>query len=60
MTSRERELAAIRHEVPDRIPVDRICIETLEPLAAHLGVAPANAIALYRAATAFRRPGYTL
>ncbi len=27
MTGRERQLAAIRHELPDRIPVDWICIE---------------------------------
>ena len=38
MTSRERELAAIRHQVTDRLPVDRICIEILPELAAHLGV----------------------
>ncbi|MBM4030746.1 MAG: hypothetical protein FJ291_03070 [Planctomycetes bacterium] len=40
MTSRERELTAIRQQVPDRIPADRICIETIEVLAAYLGVAP--------------------
>mgnify|MGYP001301545197 FL=1 len=27
MTGRERQLAAIRHEVPDRIPVDWIAVE---------------------------------
>jgi len=40
MTPRERELAAIRHELPDRIPVDRICIEPIDAIAAHLGVGP--------------------
>jgi uroporphyrinogen decarboxylase len=38
MTGRERELAAIRHEVPDRIPVDVIVNETLPALAGHLGI----------------------
>jgi uroporphyrinogen decarboxylase len=32
---RERELAAIRHEIPDRIPVDAILVENVEPLAEH-------------------------
>ena len=40
MTPRERELAAIRHHVPDRIPVDRICIENTESIAEFLRVAP--------------------
>jgi uroporphyrinogen decarboxylase len=40
MTSRERELAAIRHQIPDRIPVDRICIETQPEIAAYLGIEP--------------------
>ena len=40
MTGRERELAAIRHEVADRIPVDVICIETVAEIAEHLGIEP--------------------
>lgn len=39
MLPRERELAAIRHGTPDRIPVDAICIENSAALAAHLGIA---------------------
>lgn len=38
MLPRERQLAAIRHRIPDRIPVDAIHIEIIGPLAAHLGV----------------------
>ncbi len=38
MTSRERELAAIRHEVPDRVPLDVICIEIQEEIADHLSI----------------------
>ena len=40
MTPRERELAAIRHELPDRIPTDAICIENVEKLSEHLEVEP--------------------
>jgi uroporphyrinogen decarboxylase len=40
MNGRERELTAIRHETPDRIPVDAICIENRDALAAHLAIAP--------------------
>lgn len=38
MTHRERELATIRHQLPDRIPVDAICIENVPALAAQLGI----------------------
>jgi uroporphyrinogen decarboxylase len=38
MNHRERELAAIRHEIPDRIPVDAIAIENAGAIAAHLGI----------------------
>jgi len=38
MTGRERELAAIRHEIPDRIPTDVICIENGPATAALLGI----------------------
>jgi len=38
MTGRERELAAIRHETPDRIPTDVICIENGPAIAALLGI----------------------
>ena len=37
MTSRERTLAAIRRQTPDRIPVDAICIENVPAIAAYLG-----------------------
>ena len=37
MTPRERQLAAIRHEVPDRIPADCICIELVEQLYSRFG-----------------------
>ena len=40
MTGRERELAAIRREETDRLPIDVICIEPLEEIGAYLGVAP--------------------
>jgi len=40
MTPRERELTAIRHELPDRIPLDAICIETVPEIARYLGIAP--------------------
>jgi len=33
MTSRERELAAIRHDLPDRIPVDAIAVENQDRIA---------------------------
>ena len=39
MNHRERELAAIRHQIPDRIPIDAICIENAGSIAAHLGIA---------------------
>jgi uroporphyrinogen decarboxylase len=39
MNSRERQLAAIRHETPDRIPVDVITIETRPEIAGLLGIA---------------------
>jgi len=38
MNSRERQLAAIRHQVPDRIPVDAIAIEIQAEIAAFLGI----------------------
>ena len=40
MNSRERMLAAIRHQVPDRLPVSVICIDDPNPIAAHLGIPP--------------------
>jgi len=45
MNGRERELAAIRHGLPDRIPTDAICVE--------------NTLALFDTARGFRREGYT-
>ncbi len=39
MTPRERVLAAISHEIPDRLPVDAICVENIPEIAAHLGIA---------------------
>lgn len=38
MTGRERELAAIRHETTDRIPLDVICIEIVPQIADLLGI----------------------
>ena len=38
MTGRERELAAIRHECTDRVPVDVLAIEPVPALALHLGI----------------------
>jgi len=38
MNGRERELAAIRHEVPDRIPTDAIAVENQAAIAAYLGI----------------------
>lgn len=51
MTGRERTLAAIRHETPDRIPIDYICgpDHHIKP-----DVAPATTLALFDAAAAFR------
>jgi len=42
MNHRERQLAAIRHEVPDRIPVDAQAIENTEAVAALLRVPEAE------------------
>ena len=44
MTSRERELAVIRHEIPDRIPVDAISVENTAEIAARLGIAEGDVI----------------
>lgn len=38
MNGRERELAAIRHQTPDRIPLDAICVENTGEIAAALGI----------------------
>jgi uroporphyrinogen decarboxylase len=35
---KERQLAAIRHETPDRIPVDAQAIENLDVIGEHLGI----------------------
>jgi uroporphyrinogen decarboxylase len=40
MTPRERVLAAIRHRLPDRIPVDAICVENVPAIADHLRIGP--------------------
>ena len=40
MNGRERILTAIRHEVPDRIPISVISIDDPKPIAEHLGIAP--------------------
>jgi len=42
MTGRERQLAAIRHELPDRIPVDWIALENPEAVAAAAGQPDGN------------------
>ena len=39
MTPRERQLATLRHELPDRISSDTIAIEILPQIAERLGVA---------------------
>ncbi len=38
MNARDRQLAAIRHEVPDRIPVDAIAVETQAEIGDWLGI----------------------
>jgi len=38
MTHRERQLAAIRHELTDRVPVDATYIETIAAIADYLGL----------------------
>ena len=38
MTPKERQLAAIAHKVPDRIPIDAICVENLREIGAQLGL----------------------
>lgn len=38
MNSRERQLAAIRHVLPDRIPLDAIAVENQESIARHLDI----------------------
>jgi uroporphyrinogen decarboxylase len=43
MKHRERVLAAIRHEVPDRIPIDAIKVENTAAVAAFLGI-PENEV----------------
>ncbi|MCC6445132.1 MAG: hypothetical protein IT210_16945 [Armatimonadetes bacterium] len=40
MTSRQRQLAAIRHEMTDRISVDAICVETPREITSFLNIAP--------------------
>ena len=40
MKPRERQLAAIRHEMPDRIPVDAISVENADALAQYLSCTP--------------------
>lgn len=40
MRHRDRQLAAIGHQVPDRVPVDAISIEIGPAIAAHLGIGP--------------------
>jgi len=42
MNHRERELAAIRHEIPGRIPVDAIAVENTAAVAAHVGITEAE------------------
>ena len=39
MTPRDRMLTAIRHQTPDRIPAEAICVENVPALAAALGIA---------------------
>ena len=44
MNHRERELAAIRHEMPDQIPIDAIAVENTTALAAHMGIAESEVL----------------
>jgi uroporphyrinogen decarboxylase len=44
MNHRQRTLAAIRHETPDRAPVDAICIENTEAIGGYLGIPPEDVI----------------
>ena len=70
MTPKERQLAAIRGELTDRISVDAIYIHNQPEIAKLIGASsnqvldedvPAqNTIALFKSACAFRRNGYTL
>ncbi len=39
MNPRERQLATIRHEMPDRVSLDAICVENIPEIAAELGIA---------------------
>jgi uroporphyrinogen decarboxylase len=45
MKHRDRQLAAIRRQVPDRVPVDAINIEIGPAIAAYLGVRPEEVLA---------------
>ena len=38
MNPRERQLAVIRHEIPDRVSVDAICIENQPAVADYLNI----------------------
>ena len=40
MKPRDRQLATIRHEIPDRIPIDAIHVENTDVLAPYLGCSP--------------------
>ena len=44
MNSRERQLSAIRHQLPDRIPVDAIAVEIQDEIARYLGIGPDQAL----------------
>ncbi len=48
MTGRERTLAAIRHETPDRIPIDYICVENGDAILRAAGCPPGDGEALDR------------
>lgn len=59
MTHKERQLAAIRHVTPDRLPVDCICIENLDAVAAHLGMGADEAMDRLGIDGRIMGPGYT-
>src|ERR1044071_3003580 len=44
MNSRERQLAAIRHDIPDRISVDSISVENQTEVAERLHIAPTHVL----------------
>lgn len=59
MTHRERELAAIRRQPTDRVPVDAICIENVPQIAQYLGLADGDVLERLGLDGRLAAPGYT-